>query len=129
MKKIFTFLFAATLLTTAYAQYDRKDEWDNNNKENGYGKEGKHEKDDGWFKGRYYFTPRERDMQIAQINREYAYKVQSLKNNYFMSWYQKKRQVEFLKDQRDRDLRMVNARFNDRRNKFNHHDRRGKKQW
>lgn len=128
MKKIFTLLFTSAMLTSAFAQYDPNNNWDKNNKEDVYVKEGKHGHDDDRFKDRYYFTPRERDMEIAQINREYDYKIQSVKNKFFMSWYQKKRQIEFLKDQRENEIRRVYAKFNDRRNKFNN-GRRDKNDW
>jgi hypothetical protein len=130
MKKMFTLLFSLAMLTSAFAQYDPKDDW-NRNKGDGYSKDDKHRHDnhDDRFNGGFYFSPRERDMQIEQINREYDYKIQSVKNKYFMSWYQKKRQIEFLKDQRDKEIRMVYARFNDRRNKYNDRDRRDRRNW
>ena len=130
MKKIFTLLFASVMLTSAFAQYDPNNDWGKNNKDDGYAKDGKHRHDDDdRYKGGYSFTPRERDMQIDQINREYDYKIQSVKNKFFMSWYQKKRQIEFLKDQRDNELRRVYSKFNDRRNKCNDYGRRDKKDW
>ena len=129
MKKILTLLLAAAMFSSAFAQYDPKDDWDKNNDGDVYAKDGKHRHDDDRNKGGYYFTTRERDMQIEQINREYDYRIQSVKNKFFMSWYQKKRQIEFLKDQRDREINMVYARFNDRRNKYNNYGHRDKRDW
>ena len=129
MKKIITILITSAMFTSAFAQYGQNDEWDKKDNGDVYAKDGKHRHDDDRHKGKYYFTPRERDMQIAQINREYDYRIQSVKNKFFMSWYQKKRQIEFLKDQRDREIRMVYAKFNDRRNRYDDHDRRDKKRW
>ncbi len=130
MKKIITLLFTAALMTSAFAQYDPNNDWGKNNKDDGYANDGKHKHDDdNRYKGRYYFTPGERDMQIGQINREYDYRIQSVKNKFFMSWYQKKRQIEFLKDQRDSEIHRVYAKFNDPRNKYNHYGRRDKKDW
>ena len=131
MKKIFTLLFTAAMITSAFAQYDPKEEWNKNNKDDVYGREEKHrhDKDNGWLKEGYYFTPGQRDMQIAQINREYEYRIEAVKNKFYMSWYQKRRQIGFLKDQRDNDIRMVYARFNDRRNKYYDRDRWNRKDW
>lgn len=130
MKKIITLLFASAMLTSTFAQYDTDNNWDKNNKDDGYAKGGKHKQDDDYrYRGSYYFTPRERDMEITRINREYDYKIQSVKNKFFMSWYQKKRQIEFLKEQRDREMHRVYAKFNDRRNKYHKHDRWDKKDW
>lgn len=117
MKKIFTLLFSTALLSTAFAQYGQKNGqgWDkdkdvyasNDNRGHGHDKYGS-----------YYFTPRERDMQIAQINREYDYKIRSVKNQYFMSWHQKKRQISILENRRDNEISDVYAKFKDRRNQF-----------
>ena len=130
MKKIFTFLFATAMVTTAFAQYDPKDEWDNN-KGDGYAKDGRsnHDKYDDRFKGGYYFTPVERDMQIGQINREYDYKIRSVKTRYFMGRYQMMRQVKYLEDQRYMKIQSVLARFEDRRNQFHKNTHRNRKNW
>jgi len=130
MKKTFTFLFATAMLTTAFAQYDPKDEWDND-KGNVFAKEGKpgRDKHDDLFRGTYYFTPREMDMQILQINREYDYKVRSVRNKFYMGRYQIMRQLRFLEDQRNRKIQSVIARFKDRRNQFHNNTHRNKKNW
>ncbi len=127
MKKIFTFLFATVMLTTAFAQYDPKDEWDHNKGE-GFAKDSRSYHDDG-FRGTYYFTLAERDMQIAQINREYDYKIRSVKNKYFMDRYQKMRQVKFLEEQKYMRIQSVLARFGDRRNQFYNNPRKHGKNW
>jgi len=125
MKKIFTLLFTSAMLTSAFAQYDQKDDWNKNNKDDVYARGDRHRHDnDDRFNGGYYFTAREKEMQIAQICRDYDYKIQAVKNKFFMSWYEKRRQIEFLKDQRDREIKCVNDKFYDRRNKFNDYDRR-----
>lgn len=130
MRKIITLLFVSAMLTSAFAQYDPKNKWNKNNKDDSYSKDGKYDEGDDYrYKNSYYFTPRERDMEISRINREYDYRIQSVKNKYFMNWYQKKRQIEFLKDQREREIRRVYARFNDRRNKYHMHTRWDKKDW
>jgi len=126
MKKIFTLVFATAMLSTAFAQYGQKSQHNQDNDRNDYayidhmdyGKPGK-----GHF-GPYVFTPRDRDMQIAQINREYDFKVNRVKQQVFVSWFQKKRQISALEDQRSFEIKAVWAKFTDRRNKFGDHGRK-----
>lgn len=125
MKRIFTLLFSITLLSTAFAQYGPKDGQDWNRDRDVHADN--HHRDQDRY-GSYYFTPRERDMQVAQINREYDYKIRSVKNHFFLGWYQKKRQINYLENKRNSEINAVYAKFNDRRNRFNH-DRRYKNRW
>ena len=127
MKKLFTLLFAAALMTTAFAQYDPREEWDNNKRDD-FEKDSRSYHDNG-FKGTYYFTPAERDMEIAQINREYDYKIQSVKRKFYMDRNQKMRQVRFLEEQKYMRIQSVLAKFGDRRNKFNSYSHRNQKNW
>ena len=134
MKKIFTLLFTTAILSTAFAQYSQNDQRertkendvyvsnDNRGYDN-YDDKGfdKHNRD---YKGRYFFTPRERDMQISQINREYDYRMRTVRNHFYMNRYQKMRQISFLEDQRNREIQAIVFKFNDRRNQFNNKNRR-----
>ena len=139
MKTFFTLLFTTAMLSTAFAQYSQRDDRDRtkendvyvSNDNRGYDKYDyddkgfdKHNKD---YKGRYFFTPRERDMQISQINREYNYRIQSVQNKYFMSWYQKKRLINNLEVQRDDEIHEVIHKFNDSRNQFGDRCRKEKR--
>ena len=137
MKKIFTLLISGFMLTSAFAQYDGpKDEWNGKDRnddykddgKNGYEKYDKFDRHDG--RGNtYYFTAREKDMQINRVNREYDYKIGAVQNRFFMSRYEKMRQVRFLEEQRSREIRMVMDKFYDRRNMFTHPRRRGYDKW
>ncbi len=136
MKKIFTLLFATAMLSTAFAQYGQKDRTKENdvyvsNDNRGFDKHDNDfdRNDKGYGRGAYIFTAREKDMQIAQINREYAYKIQSVKNKPFMSWFQKKRIINNLEEQRENEIRQVMFKFNSPKNKFGDHGRRDKKRW
>jgi hypothetical protein len=132
MKKIFTLLFAAGIVTAALAQTGSRDNRDSRqndqrNDQNGYdyGKDNAaknypFDKDDRYNNGRYS-SERYRDMQIAQINREYDFKIQRIRNSFFMSRWEKQRQIRFLEEQRQHEIRMVYARFSKNRNR--HHDR------
>ena len=141
MKKMFTLLFASAMLSTAFAQNNQRDQryWDKENdvyKPNdnrcydkqdngnyGYGKHGNGHND------RYVFTARDRDMQIERINRNYDYKIRSIRNQYFMNRYQRIQQIRFLEEQRDNEIHEVMRRFNDQRNQFGVYDRGRRKDW
>ncbi|MDB5279371.1 MAG: hypothetical protein JWR61_4326 [Ferruginibacter sp.] len=111
----FTILVLATLSTSAAcAQYDgnrRNDnKYDNNNSHevvNSFPTRGGGYDD----RGDRYFSEREKNMQIAQINREYNYKIQSVKSHFFMSRFQKGRKIDALNFQRDREIHSVIEKF------------------
>ena len=134
MKKIFTLLVLSTaMLSTAFAQYGQRDRStdvyvsiDNDfDKHDGFGKDF----DKGYGRGSYIFTAREKDMAIAQINREYAFKIQSVRNRFGMSWFQKKRMINNLEEQRDAEISLVMRKFHSPKNKFGDYGRRNGKHW
>ena len=66
--------------------------------------------------GRYndrFFMERRRDMKIARINQEYDYRIQRVRRDFYMSWFEKQRQIRFLDNQRRWEINMVYNRFND----------------
>lgn len=66
--------------------------------------------------GRYndrFFMERRRDMKIARINQEYDYKIQRVRRDFYMSWFEKQRLMRFLDNQRRWEISMVYERFND----------------
>jgi len=133
MKKIFTMMIAAMMVTSAFAQYEQKEDWNGKDRndiakadgKNSYDRYDKHD-DRG---NTYYFTPREKDMQIAQINRNYDYKIRSVQNKFFMGWFEKRRQVKFLEQQRDCEIKAVMDKFNNRNNLFTNPRRKGYDKW
>ncbi len=127
MKKIFTLLFTTVLLTTAFAQYNPNDQWDKNKdrdvaRNDDRFKNGGGNKDDHLFNDNYFFKKREMNMQIDRINREYDYRIQSVKDNFFMSRNRKMRKIQWLQDQRDEEIRMVYIKFKDRNNRYDDHN-------
>jgi hypothetical protein len=127
MKTIFTLLFTMAMLSTTFAQHGQRDRNKDNdvyvsNDNLGYDNHNKNY-------GGYIFTPRERDMQINQINREYEFRIQSVKNKPFMGWYQKKRIINNLEAQRDEDIARVIRKFRSPKNMFNDYGRRDRKRW
>ena len=132
MKTIFTLLFSMAMFSTTFAQYgqngqrDRDRDRDNDvyvfNDNRGYDHH-----DKGY--GGYVFTPRERDMQISQINREYQYRIQSVQNKPFMGWYQKKCLINNLEFQRDEEIGQVIRKFRSPKNRFDDYGRKDRKRW
>lgn len=133
MKKIFTMMIAAMMINSAFAQYGQKEDRNVREREDiakadgrpGYDRYDRHD-DRG---NTYYFTEREKDMQINQINRAYDYKIRSVQNRFFMSWYEKKRQVKLLEQQKDCEIKAVMDKFYDKRNMFTNPRRRGYDKW
>jgi hypothetical protein len=58
-------------------------------------------------------------MQIAQVNRKYDFKIQKVKNDYFMRRNEKMRVIRSLEAQRQQEIRMLYS----RNNKKGQHDR------
>ena len=120
MKKIFTLLFAVGIVSIATAQPGRdnrngrqpdvvkvivtdNDRHDNDRYDNdGYGNNN-------------FGNERRMKMKIAEINREYDYKIQKVRNNFFMSRWEKQRQVSILENLRQREIRSVYAKFKNNR--------------
>ena len=109
MKKLFALVFAIGAVTSVFAQrsYDRRDESRdvilgqqnhsvyNNNRGN-----------DG------YFSTRERDDQIERINRNYNWRIQSVRKDRHLRNAEKKREIRFLENERDSKIREVVERYN-----------------
>lgn len=120
MKKIFTLLFATAMLGTAFAQYGQRGKQNRGpTKSNdifvanaGYNN---HHTD---FRGYYMFTEREKNMQIAHINRIFDQKVREVRGRLFMNWLQKTRIINRIENQRDQEIRQVVFKFNSPMNKF-----------
>jgi len=121
MKKLFALVFAIGAVTSAFAQrsYDRRDESRdvilgqqnrpvyNNNRGN-----------DG------YFSTRERDDQIERINRNYSWRIQSVRNDRYLRHAEKKREIRFLENERDTKIREVVERYNYYNNNRNYKTRK-----
>ena len=127
MKKTFTLLSIAILLTSGlFAQQ---------NGHRGYhdGNDNDYAVNNDWRgrgdRGGYYFTDREKDMQIRSINREYNGKIQSVKHRWFTGRERKQQMIWSLEQQRQAEIRSVYARFNDPRNRYERQDNRRYKNW
>ena len=131
MKTIFTLLFSMAMFSTTFAQYGQNGQWNKDKHDDIYVSNNKgYDHDKGGY-GSYVFTPRERDMEIAKINREFDYKIQLVKNKPFVAWFQKKRQISNLEAQRDFEVSEVVRKFRSPKNKFGDfgYGRKDKKNW
>ena len=115
MKKIFTLLVSVTMFASAFAQYktgDIKDGRYNKGNDVAYNNSG-FKKDDKRSADFYSFSTRERDMQIAQINRDYDRKIADVKSRFFISRFKKDQMICQLNNQRNDEIKRVYAKFND----------------
>ena len=135
MKRIFTLFIALGLITAVQAQNgrggnrdDRDDrqrdqqterQFDQRDFDNGYSND-QYDRDVRYVKTNPGMQ-RKIAKQVYAINREYDFKIDRVKNNFFLSRWEKQRQVRFLQEQRQREIRMVYARFH--KNKNRHDDR------
>ncbi len=134
MKKTCTFLAVVFLISfAAFAQNNGNHRANNNNGNNDtYDIRMDDDRGDNYHdNGKYYYSEREKDWQIEQINREYNSKIQSVRNRFFMSRYQKERIITSLLFQRDNEIRSVKAKYNhgkykhdQRDNRYKDHDKR-----
>jgi hypothetical protein len=130
MKKIITLMGSVLLVASSFAQYHHDDQkWNDNDRDrdvayndNRYDRDHDNRRDD-----RYNFGNRERDMQIAQINREYDRKIEMVKHKWFMSHSKKEAVIWSLEDQRRHEIREVYERFSRHNDRFD--DRDSRRHW
>ncbi|HKC34968.1 MAG TPA: hypothetical protein VKB95_02865 [Chitinophagaceae bacterium] len=129
MKKIFTLLVAVGFITAINAQTgsrdrDNRDTRDQQTDQRGYNNkdvvinDGRYDNDDR-FDNNFGSYDRNIRMQIAQVNRKYDFKIQRVRNDYFMRRFEKMRVIHSLEAQRQQEIRMLYA----RNNKRGQHDR------
>ncbi len=122
MKKIFTLVFAVGMFAAAQAQPGNRDNRQNDHRDfdediditvnhNPYDND-----NDDRYGNSYFSNDRKLKMRINQINREFDYKTQRVKSNFYMSRWEKQRLIRSLEDQRQRDIRMLYAKFNNKNN-------------
>jgi hypothetical protein len=129
MKKIFTLLFAVGFLTAINAQSGSRDnrdnrdnqqrgQWSNNQERDVVGNNSRYDNGDrsdnnfGSYDGNI-------KMQIARINQKYDFKIQKVRNDFFMRRFEKMKMIRSLEEQRKQEIRMVYARSS----RWGQHDR------
>lgn len=110
MKKIFTLLVSVTLFASAFAQYNN-----GGNKDFGKSRDAvysdRYNNDHDRGGNSYSFSAKERDMQIAQINREYDRKVMEVRNRWFMSRFKKEQLIHRLNEERNDEIKRVYSKY------------------
>ena len=135
MKKIFTLLIAVGFITAINAQTGSRDRDSRDSRDQQTDQRGNKSNDVVVNDGRYDNDDRYNNvgsyngnikMQIAQVNRKYDFKIQKVKNDYFMRRNEKMRVIRSLEAQRQQEIRMLYARSgkkgqHDRGYDSNHH--------
>ncbi|HET7119154.1 MAG TPA: hypothetical protein VFI29_21855 [Hanamia sp.] len=105
MKKIITLAFCMGIYATSFAQYNHGNYNENRNDRNAttFGR--------GYDNQRNFFSERDRNFEIARINREFKMKVYSIRHSRYMRHHQKKLAIRSAEYERARQIQMVNARF------------------
>ena len=129
MKRIFTLFIALGLITAVQAQNGRGDDRDGRQRDqqterqfdqrdfdNGYSND-QYDRDVRYVKTNPGMQ-RKIAKQVYAIDWEYDFKIDRVKNNFFLSRWEKQRQVRFLQEQRQREIRMVYARFHKNKNRY-----------
>ena len=132
MKRIFTLFIALGLITAVQAQNGRGDnrgnrddrqrdqqterQFDQRDFDYGYSND-QYDRDVRYVKTNPGMQ-RKIAKQVYAINREYDFKIDRVKNNFFLSRWEKQRQVRFLQEQRQREIRMLYARFHKNKNRY-----------
>ena len=128
MKRIFTLVVALGLLTAAQAQNRTGDNRGNRQQDQQVVIQHDQRDFDDYSNDQYDRDVRymksnpgkDRKMakQIDAINREFDFKIQQLQRNRYLSRFDKQRQMRFLQEQRQREIRMVYARNHKSKNRY-----------
>jgi hypothetical protein len=139
MKKIITFLFCASVFSSAFAQRDNN--WNNRNTTVVYGNSNYGPKNyqqdndrDNRFDKKYYqnnkYAIQQRDMEIQKVNYKYDIQVKQVIDNRFFTRKQKKNIIKTLKNQKNQEINTINFAYtdacNDNNQRYNDHDRDGR---
>ncbi len=113
MKNIFTLLFSIGAFTTSFAQTGSHQM---DKKNNQYVTNSEYKKIDSHRDNIYTFSVKEKEMQIAKINKDYNLKVSSIKSNKHISRHDKKMLIQKTQSEKAQEIGEVNSKFN---SKFN----------
>jgi hypothetical protein len=117
MKRIFTLLVSLGLIAAVQAQPGNRDRRDFDD-DNDISKVIIRDNDDFGKNTRYddRVSPNRRlAFEIAKINREYDYRIQMVRSNYFMSRFAKMRRIDQLEEQRQWEIRRAVKKFRERK--------------
>lgn len=126
MKKIFTLLFAlgAFALVQAQPAYKGNRQTDQKSYDNGYSNSYNNKYNDKQRRYDNNNSSFDKDRMIDRINHEYEEKIERVRHNFFLGRREKQRQISFLQEQREQEIRMLYFRHNDHDDRFGDGDRR-----
>lgn len=119
MKKIFTLFLFTAIVALSFAQ--------NTASRQRYGDENDFKRHDGWYdngrdKGSYYFSRRDMQAEINEINRFYDQKTEAVKCNWYIRGGKKHRILNEIECKRDEEIKEVYLKFKNPCNRFNNYD-------
>jgi len=127
MKKIITLVASVILVATAFAQPNGRAYGHDKDRDVVYN-DSRYDRNDNRRddrrNDRYSFSKRERDMQIAQINRTYDERIYAVRNKWFASNGKKQRMIRDLENERRHEIKKVYARYSHPSNRNDDNDRR-----
>lgn len=140
MKKIFTLFFALGILAVTQAQpgnRDRRQDDDQNDQKIERQFDQRDFNDgfdmDGFDRNGHYLNKssleKRRNMEIARINHIYDFKIQRVQRSIFMNRFEKQRQIRFLEQQRQQEIRMVYAKYNNLKGRRHDRNDRNGRNW
>lgn len=126
MKKIFTLLFALGTFALVQAQpaYRSNRQTDQKSYNNGYSNSYNNNYNDNQRRYDNNNSSFDKDRMIDRINHEYEEKIERVRHNFFMGWREKQRQISFLQEQREREIKMAYYGDHDHNDHFGDRDRR-----
>ena len=113
MKEIFTLLFSAGAFTASFAQ-SNSHQIDKKNTQ--YTTNSEYKKIESHRDNIYTFSAKERDTQIAKINKDYNLKVASIKSSKHINKHDKKVLIQKAQSEKAQQIQEANSKFN---SKFN----------
>jgi hypothetical protein len=113
MKRIFTLLFALGTIAAVQAQPGNRNNRDfNDGKDNVKVIITDNDDFDKGFRTDDRISPnRKLAMEVAKVNREYDYKIQAVRNSFFMNRFAKQRKIQQLEEQRQWEIKMLYKKY------------------
>lgn len=105
MKKIFTFLFCASIISSSFAQANKTDQYQLNRKSQYYSNLN--------IADKKISIIRERNAEIQEVNDDNNYHVQEVLNNDDFDIWQKRDILDNLESQRIRDVNNIYQKYSD----------------
>ena len=115
MKKIFTIILAAAgTISAASAQSNQQKSIAYNDHKvisNDYGQQGSYGKTNSVNYNDAYFSYKEKEAKLANINRSFDQKIVFIKNDHHLNGRQKAKQIQFLQNQRKNEISKVEFQY------------------